>query len=290
LAGGCSDGSVMLHDGRMAKSASMLRSGQLSSPITSLEVVDDGRLVLAGTSRDHIHVWDVRYVSGSAVTLSAVGANKHPLLHTMNIPHEMRKVPELLDQSGYIPPCTPRALYLDPETYHRVAFHLSSGWTGVLDMTRMGMTHLHAPPTTVSGDVVQESLTLDQAIAARRLGDSGRVALPHEVVPNGENEARRANALPGGQMITAHAQRVGCWRRGSQFVVPSRSKHAVFVVDFSPSSKCGTRIDNRLSSDDSPPSAVQISVPHEATCVLADGATDAILAFGTQGHCSLILE
>ena len=292
LAVGCSDGSVVLHDARTAKSqsTSMLRSGQLSSPITSLEIVDDGRLVLAGTSRDHIHVWDVRYMSGSAVTLSAVGANKHPLLHTVNIPYEMRQVPELLDQSGYIPPCTPRALHLDPETYHRVAFHLSSGWTGVLDMARMSMTHLHAPPTVSGDSVVQESLALDQAIAARRLGDSGRVALPHEVVPDGENVARRANGMPGGHVTTNHAQKVGCWRRGSQFVVPSRSKHAVFVVDFSSSSKCGTKIDNRLSSDDGPPSAVQISVPHEATCVLADDATDAILAFGTQGHCSLIID
>lgn len=278
---GCSDGSVALCDARVqSQPVCMLRS-MTRDAITCLDIIDHGRLVLGGTVRDDIKVWDLRKVSGNALNFGAV-PNKHPLLHTVHLIHELSQVPGLVDESGYIPLCTPQSLHSDPESYHRVAVHMSSGWTSVLDMTRLGMTHLHAPPVV---HMQQEaySMTLDDAVNARVIGDSGRVALPHEIMQM-ENEAieRRVTERRG--------KRSGCWLHGSQFVAPSRSKDALFIIDFGASSHAGTRIGFSHDEGLRTPSAVEIDVPLMPTCVvsIAGGKGESLLAFGTQGQCTIL--
>ena len=89
---GCGDGSVLLWDSRKKGSpACSLRGLARSGASVSLDIVDHGRLVLGGTSRDQIHVWDLRKVSGSSLTFSAV-PKKHPLLHSVSLSQELVRV------------------------------------------------------------------------------------------------------------------------------------------------------------------------------------------------------
>ncbi|KAI8111004.1 hypothetical protein M9434_004577 [Picochlorum sp. BPE23] len=283
---GCGDGSVLLWDSRKKGSpACSLRGLTRSGATVSLEIVDHGRLVLGGTSgRDQIHVWDLRKVSGSSLTFSAV-PNKHPLLHSVSLSQELVRVPGLIDESGYIPPCMPQSLHADPYSYHRLACHMACGWTAVFDMTSMEMTHIHAPPSSAMG-CVDQGLSLEDAAHARRVGDSGRVALPHEVVTHGPEAPERT----AGNSRPMSGRQAGCWRNASEFVVPSRAKDALFIIDFSSSIHSGTRIKDQYSMDQmgQPKAAVDVEIPHAASCAVISEPSGSILAFGAQGRCSKV--
>lgn len=284
---GCGDGSVLLWDSRKKGSpACSLRGLARSGASVSLDIVDHGRLVLGGTSRDQIHVWDLRKVSGSSLTFSAV-PNKHPLLHSVSLSQELVRVPGLIDESGYIPPCVPQSLHADPYSYHRLACHMACGWTAVFDMARMEMTHIHAPPSNVVGSVDQ-GLSADEAAHARRVGDFGRVALPHEVVTH-ESEVPERSASGNSRRMSG--RQAGCWRNASEFVVPSRAKDALFIIDFSSSPHSGTRIRDHYSMDEmgQPKAAVDVQISHAASSAVVSEPSGSILAFGAHGRCSKVI-
>lgn len=284
---GLSDGTVALCDFRAGtQPVSMLRS-MTGGAVTCLEGMDHGRLLLGGTHRDALKIWDVRKVSGNALNFGAV-TNKHPLLHAIHMPNELGMIPGLIDESGYIPVCSPQSLHPDPDAYTRVAVHMACGWTSVLDVARLGMTHIHAPPVAQEGTYQRESaMTLDDAVNARIISDSGRVALPHEILrveQSGHEALRRRQAERAKKMH-------GTWLSGSQFVVPSRSKDALFIIDFGVSSHSGTRIGCMKDDINSQiPSAVKIDVHVEPTCVVTahhDGR-ESLLAFGMEGRCAVL--
>lgn len=279
IAVGCSDGTVALCDSRTGSQPVCMLRSMTGGAITCLQMMDHGRLVLGGTHHDTIKIWDLRRVSGNAVNFGAV-TNKHPILHTVQMMNELAMIPGLIDESGYIPSCTPQSLHQDPNVYSRVAVHMSCGWTTVLDVARLGMTHIHAPPVARTTPQQGESLmTLDDAVNARLIGDSGRVALPHEIMGMQMNENERR--------LADRASKVsGCWLEGSQFVIPSRSKNAVFIIDFGTHS--GTRIG--YTRDDLRTSAVPIDIPVEPTCVsgVLHNGQESLLAFGRRGHCTVL--
>ena len=280
LAVGCSDGTVAVCDCRAGtQPVSVLRSLS-GGAITCIQTMDHGRLVLGGTDRDVVKIWDLRRVSGNALNFGAV-TNKHPLLHTTHLMQELSMIPGLIDESGYIPICSPQSLHVDPEMYTRVAVHMSCGWTSVLDVARLGMTHIHAPPVGQhSPEHRQSAMELEHAINARMIGDSGRVVLPHEIMRLETNDSVRRRADRTGRMS-------GCWLQGSQFAVPSRSKNAVFIIDFGASSRTETRIGCTGDGSRTTTSAVSIDVPLEPTC-LAHACHDTMLAFGRDGACTVL--
>ena len=280
LAVGCSDGTVAVCDCRAGtQPVSVLRSLS-GGAVTCIQTMDHGRLVLGGTDRDVVKLWDLRRVSGNALNFGAV-TNKHPLLHTTNLMQELSMIPGLIDESGYIPICSPQSLHVDPEMYTRVAVHMLCGWTSVLDVARLGMTHIHAPPVGQHpAEHGHSAMELEHAINARMIGDSGRVVLPHEIMRIETNDSVRRLADRTGRMR-------GCWLQGSQFAVPSRSQNAVFIIDFGASSRTETRIGCTGDGSGTTTSAVSINVPLEPTCV-THARHDTMLAFGRDGACAVL--
>lgn len=280
LAVGCSDGTVAVCDCRAGtQPVSVLRS-LTGGAITCIQTMDHGRLVLGGTDRDVVKIWDLRRVSGNALNFGAV-TNKHPMLYTTHLMQELSMIPGLIDESGYIPMCSPQSLHVDPEMYTRVAVHMSCGWTSVLDVARLGMTHIHAPPVGEQPPEHRHSaMELEHAVNARMIGDFGRVVLPHEIMRLEANDSVRRRVDRTGRMS-------GCWLQGSQFAVPSRSKNAIFIIDFGASSRTETRIGCTGDDSRTTTSAVSIDVPLEPTCV-THACHDTMLAFGRDGACTVL--
>jgi hypothetical protein len=257
-----------------------------SGGITSLEVLDDERVVLGGNTSGEIKAWDIRMTSGSSLCFSAV-PNQHPILSSVNISSELAKVDGLLSQAGYIPPCAVQCLKVDPEAQQRIAFHVASGWTGVYDYSRAELTHLHAPPTVLaSSNAPIPSFSSQYGTTENGMpppDDYSSVVTWWD-----DTEGGGAVSYEGGRWLR---RRTGSWIPGSKFVVPSRTKDSVFVIDFRDVYHTGTRI-CKFSSSESPAKAFsEVSLSHEATCVLSTTHhSDSIIVLGSQGQCSLVAQ
>jgi len=250
-----------------------------------VSIVDGGRVVLAGGGRDldgYMNMWDLRNVSGNVALTFSAAPNKHQHLRRLCFKAQLGRVHGLIDESRFIPCTYPEFFLPDPASYHRVGVTMRCGWSAVLDLGRLGLSHVHAPPArhAPSEHWMDAMQAMDEAILARLAGDAGRVALPHEVV---------AAAHGGGVGVTAPASsdkfvRGGCWL-GESFVVPSATMDkTVHVVDFSGPFRGGSGDDDEAGGFDVP-SSVQLGVSHDAAGVVrvpCDGG-DALLSWGTDG-------
>jgi hypothetical protein len=251
-----------------------------------LEIVDNGRIVLAGGGRDldgYLNMWDLRNVSGNTALNFSAAPNKHHHLKRLCLKREMGKVHGLIDEAHFIPCTYPEFLRPDPLSCDRVAVHMRCGWSAVLDIARLGMLHVHAPPAKNAPsdtwmDAMQE---MDEAVFSRIAGDSGRVALPREFAGDPRRHSE-IDSQQGGRIRDDKDVVGGCWL-GDSFVVPSATMGGtVFIVDFGGS----YGLDDAESLDDSiiPPSAVQVRVSHDSTGVvrIPGGQGDALLSYGAD--------
>jgi len=284
LALGTASGAVILWDKRVSGGPICTLRSMSNGGITSLEVLDDERVVLGGNTSGEIKAWDIRMTSGSSLCFSAV-PNQHPILSSMNISSELAKVDGLLSQAGYIPPCAVQCLKVNPDAQQRIAFHVASGWTGVYDFSRSELTHLHAPPTVLS---TISNAPIPSSSSQYGAADNGiQPADDYSSVVTwwDDTEGGGSVSYEGGRWLR---RRTGCWIPGSKFVVPSRTKDSVFVIDFRDVYHTGTRI-CKFSSDEAHAKAFsEISLSHEATCVLSTPQSNSIIVLGSQGLCSLV--
>jgi hypothetical protein len=272
-----------------------------------VSIVDDGRIVLAGGGRDldgYVNMWDLRSVSGNvAVTLSAA-PNKHQHLRRVCLRTQLGRIDGLIDQCGLIPSTYPEFFLPDPASYHRVGFNMRCGWSAVLDLGRLELSHVHAPPARHGSfgeswmnamDELMEEARM--ARMARVAGDGGRVALPHETVASGvpDPEWSWGNINARGKRVVG-----GCWL-GESFVVPSAATEGmVQIVDFSGPARADGQYDadgmDEAGSELDAPSTIQVGVSHDAVGVVRvpgdrgafAGGAPALLSYGTDGTWNVI--
>lgn len=272
-----------------------------------VSIVDDGRIVLAGGGRDldgYVNMWDLRSVSGNvAVTLSAA-PNKHQHLRRVCLRTQLGRIDGLIDQCGLIPSTYPEFFLPDPASYHRVGFNMRCGWSAVLDLGRLELSHVHAPPARHGSfgeswmnamDELMEEARM--ARMARVAGDGGRVALPHETVASGvpDPEWSWGNVNARGKRVVG-----GCWL-GESFVVPSAATEGmVQIVDFSGPARADGQYDadgmDEAGSELDAPSTIQVGVSHDAVGVVRvpgdrgafAGGAPTLLSYGTDGTWNVI--
>lgn len=268
-----------------------------------VSIVDDGRIVLAGGGRDldgYMNMWDLRNVSGNVAMTFSAAPNKHQHLRRVCLKTQLGRINGLMDQSGLFPCTYPEFVLPDPASYHRVGINMRCGWSAVLDLGRLELSHVHAPPIRDAsfGESWMNAMEemMEEAILARVAGDAGHVALPHEIVASGVPASRS----PGGNMSAA-SKRVagGCWL-GESFVVPSAAKERiVHVVDFSGPARADSYDGSGMDTFDGEldaPSTIQLGVTHDAVGLVRvpgdrgamAGGAPALLSYGTDGSWNVV--
>jgi WD40 repeat protein len=281
---------VLLYDSRTTRSTSSYSSKPVCVLKSDserfwgarcLDIVDHGRMVVAGGGRDldgYVNMWDLRKVSGNVAVTFSAAPNKHQHLRRLCFKRELARVHGLIDEAHFIPCTYPEFLRPDPGSYHRIGFHMRCGWSAVLDLGRLELTHVHAPPAKHAPsetwmDAMQE---MDEAVMSRVVGDAGRVALPHETMHGGlgGTASNTRTRTSSDKDVVA-----GCWL-GEAFAVPSATMDkTIHIVDFSGPS----RVED--SDDLDAPSAVQVNVSHDAvgTLRVPSDRGEALLSYGTDG-------
>ncbi len=270
-----------------------------------VSVVDHGRIVLAGGGRDldgYMNVWDLRNVSGNVALTFSAAPNKHQHLRRVCLKTQLGRVEGLVDESQFIPCTYPEFFLPDPASYHRVGINMRCGWSAVLDLGRLELSHVHAPPARHGPcetwmDAMQ--VMMDDVILARRAGNAGHVALPHETIDEFVASIEPSTGSPRVNRSAPNKNIVGgCWL-GESFVVPSATMdRTVHIVDFSgPARADGSVVDQGVGEVDAP-SAVRVGVSHDAVGVVRvpgdrgaiAGGAPALLSYGTDGTWNVILR
>jgi hypothetical protein len=201
-------GQAFIWDVRMSGPPAVTLHSTRGGAVTSVALIEQDHAVIAATQGGDIKAWDLRGGSGGALRFGGV-INHHPILTTIDLRSALLEVPNLAEQAGSVPSCAVHAMVLNPHAPYRAAFHLGCGWSGVLDLHRKRITHLHAPP---------QPLVDEQPTAT---------------------DGARAMVL-WAQMAAPHLRRRACWTAdGHSFVVPSRQKDALVFLDFEETTYAG---------------------------------------------------
>ncbi|XVF69690.1 hypothetical protein PTKIN_Ptkin11bG0102300 [Pterospermum kingtungense] len=98
-----------------------------------------------GASKDgNIYMWDLRGGRTSAAFQCHNEAG-HPPLVSLKLASMLAKIGSLKAQSDIVPKEI-HSIDLDPSCPYQLSFHLDDGWSGVLDIYNLRVTHVHCPP------------------------------------------------------------------------------------------------------------------------------------------------
>ncbi|BFI04286.1 hypothetical protein MPTK1_1g11920 [Marchantia polymorpha subsp. ruderalis] len=114
-----------------------------SRGLNSIQLSSDEQMLYCGSEGGYIYLWDLRGGKNSAFVSSAKDYNQP--VAAIRIENQLRKISSLRAQTD-ICPSSVDAISLNPACEKQLAFHLSCGWSGVLDMSTLDVTHIHCPP------------------------------------------------------------------------------------------------------------------------------------------------
>ncbi|KAK9274269.1 hypothetical protein L1049_019083 [Liquidambar formosana] len=113
-------------------------------PINSIQFDAENQIVFGAGKLGIIYMWDLRGGGASAAFQSYKGVC-HPPLTSLKIASLLEKIGSLKAQSDIVSKEV-HSIALDPSCPYQLAFHLDDGWSGVLDMHNLQVTHIHCPP------------------------------------------------------------------------------------------------------------------------------------------------
>jgi WD40 repeat protein len=281
LVAGGPGGELFLWDRRASGSvAATLKTSQPGPTTMAVQLADSGHLIIAGTATGEVKFWDVRGGSGGALRFGGVVC-PHPFLGSIRLDAALHSVPGLKAAAGHIPDALLRTLRLDPVDPRRLGFHLSCGWSGVLDLVTEAITHIHAPPREAE-DRLEASTVLEAVFLSRD--------------------------APG-------VKRQACWTAdGARFCVPATC--GVQLLDFAPGGRAGCSVaalmdeeaaerdDDGMEGDDEvvaadyqregrealggSPSAVAVRLSLSGACVAAHPTREMVVVGGAMNRVSVV--
>ncbi|KAG6515046.1 hypothetical protein ZIOFF_025425 [Zingiber officinale] len=100
---------------------------------------DQHEVVCASRQNNNILLFDITYISPDPVQSSI-----YPLL-SIKVSAELEKISSLKAQT-HIVPKEIHSININPSCSDQLAFHMVDGWSGVLDLRNVVVTHVHCPP------------------------------------------------------------------------------------------------------------------------------------------------
>eukprot|EP00249_Psilotum_nudum_P011739 c23353_g1_i2 orf=461-1639(+) len=139
------DGNVHVWDRRAnPQYQSLLSAPKSGTSLSSLQISTDEQVIYAGSDRGLIYAWDLRGGTQSVAFLIP-GKDYHPPFATFNLALLLEQISSLREQTD-ITISAVHSIRLNPSCGRQLAFHLNNGWSGVLDLSELGLTHIHCPP------------------------------------------------------------------------------------------------------------------------------------------------
>lgn len=146
---GGTDGNVYMWDRRASRGpAGILSSTKDTCSVLSITTAHESPMLVGGTLAGNVHIWDLR--TGKAPL--AFTSQRTPLAGFRQAPgypfalaDGFRTLPQLSMQTT-VQNSGVSCLTLDPQDGKRLGFVLNCGWSGVLDLCSLELTHVHCPP------------------------------------------------------------------------------------------------------------------------------------------------
>ncbi|TVU29480.1 hypothetical protein EJB05_21046, partial [Eragrostis curvula] len=136
------DGAVYMWDRRLSKTHCLELAASSESQFNSVKLNTDNRTVFAASKNGTIYAWDLRRGRASAAFQSH---NEVQPLLSVKISTLLGKIASLKEQANIV--SSPiLSIDFNPCCSYQLAFHLDDGWSGVLNVNNLIVSHLHCPP------------------------------------------------------------------------------------------------------------------------------------------------
>lgn len=136
------DGAVYMWDMRSSKTHCLELVASPEAQFNTVKLTVDNRTVFGATKNGTIHVWDLR---GGRASAAFQSHNEVQQLMSVKLSTLLGKIASLKEQSNIV--SSPiLSIDFNPSCSYQLAFHLDDGWSGVLNVNNLNVTHLHCPP------------------------------------------------------------------------------------------------------------------------------------------------
>nr|VDC78690.1 unnamed protein product [Brassica rapa] len=163
-------GTVHVWDRRAGVSPCIELSTNRYDSLKSIQIHVDNQTIFGAGKEGIIHIWDLRggtnstaFQSRKDVSLTKFTCTiymnytfilcqkiiyhlmSHLPLASLHLAPMLQKIASLKAQSEIVPKEI-HSINVNPSAPHQLAFHLDDGWSGVLDIYKSEVTHVHCPP------------------------------------------------------------------------------------------------------------------------------------------------
>lgn len=112
--------------------------------LNSIKLSEDNEIIFGASKQGKVYMWDLRGGRSSNAFQNHKEGYYSPL-SSVKLAHELEKIWSLKAQSNIVSKEI-HSIDIDPSCPHQLAFHLDDGWSGVLDIHKLQVTHIHCPP------------------------------------------------------------------------------------------------------------------------------------------------
>ncbi|KAG7602056.1 unnamed protein product [Arabidopsis thaliana] len=137
-------GMVHVWDRRAGVSPCIELSTDRYDSIKRIQIYVDNQTIFGAGKEGIIHIWDLRGGRNSSAFQSRKDMSQLPLA-SLHLAPKLQKIASLKAQSEIVPKEI-HSIDVNPSSPHQLAFHLDDGWSGVLDIYKSEVTHVHCPP------------------------------------------------------------------------------------------------------------------------------------------------
>ncbi|XP_020110860.1 uncharacterized protein LOC109725873 [Ananas comosus] len=136
------DGAIYMWDRRQSNIHCLELTTLSQCQLNSIELDLENRVIFGASRHGIIYAWDLR---GGRTSFAFQSHNEVPLLTSLKISSMLEKITSLKVQSNIVS-SEIHSLNFDPSCPYQLAFHLDDGWSGVLNINTLTVTHMHCPP------------------------------------------------------------------------------------------------------------------------------------------------
>nr|XP_027191248.1 uncharacterized protein LOC101498313 isoform X2 [Cicer arietinum] len=150
-------GTINVWDRRVKSLPCLELTSTLFGTLNSIQLDAENQIIFGAGRHGIVYVWDIRGGRASATFLSHKEICQPPVT-SVKLATLLEKIGSLKAQAEIVPKEI-HSIGLNPSCPYQLAFHLDDGWSGILDINNLQVTHVHCPPPAWLND---SYVSLDQ--------------------------------------------------------------------------------------------------------------------------------